>query len=105
MADEVSPTTLAPSNTHNSQDVVSPMDTSHISFMEAIQSPGATSSYFGINLDGKTLHPDDSRRVSVWDKRDMKRLGKTQQMRRSYRSLSMLSFTIVVQATWEFVLV
>lgn len=39
------------------------------------------------------------------DARDMQRLGRTQEMRRNFRSLSMLSFTIIVQATWEFVLV
>lgn len=39
------------------------------------------------------------------DARDMQRLGRKQELRRNFRSLSMLSFTIIVQATWEFVLV
>lgn len=39
------------------------------------------------------------------DQRDMHRLGRRQEMQRNFRSLSILSFTIVVQATWEFVLV
>jgi choline transport protein len=38
------------------------------------------------------------------DRRDMRRLGRKQEMRRSFRSLSMLSFSVIVQATWEFIL-
>jgi hypothetical protein len=38
------------------------------------------------------------------DRADMKRLGRTQEIRRTFRQLSMLSFAVIVQATWEFVL-
>lgn len=69
----------------------------------------AATSFPSLSLDGETfqeaLRETRTRRLSAWDKRDMKRLGRTQSMRRSYRTLSMLSFTVVVQATWEFVLV
>lgn len=43
--------------------------------------------------------------LSAWDKRDMQRLGRKQSMRRNFRMLSMLSFTVVVQCTYEFILV
>jgi hypothetical protein len=43
--------------------------------------------------------------ASTWvDRADMKRLGRTQEIKRSFRQLSMLSFAVIVQATWEFVL-
>jgi hypothetical protein len=38
------------------------------------------------------------------DRADMHRLGRKQELKRSFRQLSMLSFTVIVQATWEFVL-
>ena len=85
-------------------DMISPMRDTCVS-TSPLASPGYASSYFGISIDGDTLREVDTRRMSAWDKRDMKRLGRTQEMRRPYRTLSMLSFTVVVQATWEFVLV
>lgn len=38
------------------------------------------------------------------DQRDMQRLGKRQEMLRNFRPLSALSFTVLLQATWEYIL-
>ncbi|KAA6408204.1 MAG: amino acid transporter [Lasallia pustulata] len=39
------------------------------------------------------------------DRRDMGRMGKVQELRRNFRSFSALSFTVVLQGTWEVLLV
>ena len=39
------------------------------------------------------------------DKREMRRMGKKQELRRNFFPSSSLSFTIVLQATWEFYLI
>jgi choline transport protein len=36
-----------------------------------------------------------------WDQLDMHRLGKRQEFVRIFRPLSALSFTVLIQATWE----
>lgn len=38
------------------------------------------------------------------DTRDMRRMGKTQELRRDYRPLSALAFTVIIQGTWEVLL-
>jgi len=38
------------------------------------------------------------------DQREMQRLGKRQELIRNFRPLSALSFTVLLQATWEFLL-
>ncbi|OJD18037.1 hypothetical protein AJ78_01929 [Emergomyces pasteurianus Ep9510] len=38
------------------------------------------------------------------DRKDMNRMGKRQELIRSYRPLSALSFALILQATWEFML-
>lgn len=38
------------------------------------------------------------------DQRDMQRLGKRQELLRHFRPLSALSFTVLLQATWEYLL-
>lgn len=38
------------------------------------------------------------------DHRDMQRLGKRQELIRNFRPLSALAFTVLLQATWEFLL-
>ena len=38
------------------------------------------------------------------DQRDMQRLGKRQELIRNFRPLSALAFTVLLQATWEFLL-
>ncbi|PGH34788.1 hypothetical protein GX50_02347 [[Emmonsia] crescens] len=39
------------------------------------------------------------------DRKDMSRMGKRQELIRSYRPLSALSFALILQATWEFMLI
>lgn len=38
------------------------------------------------------------------DQKDMHRMGKDQELMRMFRSFSTFSFTIMIQATWEFLL-
>jgi amino acid permease len=38
------------------------------------------------------------------DKNDMKRMGKQQELRRNFRTLSTLAFTVILQGTWEVLL-
>jgi hypothetical protein len=35
------------------------------------------------------------------DKRDMSRMGKIQELKRNYRPLSALAFTVILQGVWE----
>jgi len=61
---------------------------------------------YGIDgIEDDEIREVDALESNRYDQRDMQRLGKRQEMRRNYRTLSMLSFTIIVQATWEFILV
>ncbi|KAH7420156.1 amino acid permease 2 [Cadophora sp. MPI-SDFR-AT-0126] len=39
-----------------------------------------------------------------FDRRDMERMGKVQELRRNFRPLSALSFVVILQGTWEYVL-
>ena len=39
-----------------------------------------------------------------YDEKDMNRMGRRQELVRNYRPLSALSFTVILQATWEFLL-
>ncbi|KAK4546636.1 hypothetical protein LTR36_001853 [Oleoguttula mirabilis] len=47
---------------------------------------------------------DNAGKVTEHDKFDMTRMGKKQEMRRVFRQFSILSFTCVIMATWEFLL-
>ena len=38
------------------------------------------------------------------DRKDMKRMGKAQELRRNFRPLSALAFTVILQGTWEVLL-
>lgn len=38
------------------------------------------------------------------DRIDMHRMGKVQELRRNYRPLSALAFTVILQGTWEVLL-
>lgn len=38
------------------------------------------------------------------DQADMSRMGKVQELRRNYRPLSALAFTVIIQNTWEVLL-
>ncbi|KAK3111716.1 hypothetical protein LTR53_012743 [Teratosphaeriaceae sp. CCFEE 6253] len=42
--------------------------------------------------------------ITRHDKKDMKRMGKAQELRRNFRSLSTIAFTVVLQGTWEVLL-
>lgn len=52
-------------------------------------------------LDSDLVDPG---KVTSFDKFDMTRMGKKQEMRRVFRQFSILSFTCVIMATWEFLL-
>lgn len=41
---------------------------------------------------------------SPQDRNDMHRMGKLQEFKRNFRPLAALSFSAVLQATWEFIL-
>lgn len=41
---------------------------------------------------------------TVTDQRDMERVGKTQELRRNFRLISVLGFTAVLMCTWEAIL-
>lgn len=48
---------------------------------------------------------DSSTRTTDNDKRDMRRMGKKQEFRRNFRTLSTIGFTTCVMGTWEILLV
>lgn len=52
-------------------------------------------------LDADLVDPGE---MTAFDKFDMTRMGKKQEMRRVFRQFSILSFTCVIMATWEFLL-
>ncbi|KXT16202.1 hypothetical protein AC579_901 [Pseudocercospora musae] len=54
-----------------------------------------------LDLDTDLVDPG---KVTSFDVRDMSRMGKRQEMRRVFRQFSILSFTCVIMATWEFLL-
>lgn len=47
---------------------------------------------------------NDAGKMTENDKFDMTRMGKKQELRRVFRQFSILSFTCVIMATWEFLL-
>ncbi|KAH6619943.1 putative GABA permease [Boeremia exigua] len=42
---------------------------------------------------------------TAWDRKDMDRMGKRQELKRAYRPLSALSFAIVLTAIWEYLMI
>lgn len=42
---------------------------------------------------------------TVNDQNDMRRMGKSQVLLRNFKSLAALSFTVILNATWEFMLI
>lgn len=50
--------------------------------------------------DGEEYH-ESLRGYTRADRADMSRMGKTQELRRNYRPLSALAFTVILQGTWE----
>ncbi|RFU31627.1 hypothetical protein B7463_g4724, partial [Scytalidium lignicola] len=64
------------------------------------------------NFDGIETPPDDGDDnyhgylgSTQNDRKDMDRMGKVQELRRNFRPLSALSFTVILQGTWEVLLV
>ena len=53
--------------------------------------------------DGEEYH-DSLRGYTRADRADMSRMGKVQELRRNYRPLSALAFTVILQGTWEVLL-
>jgi len=50
-------------------------------------------------------HENDKAEESTeYDRYDMTRMGKKQELRRVFRQFSILSFTCVIMGTWEFLL-
>lgn len=56
------------------------------------------------SLFDSTLPIDVDNCITSFDRYDMSRMGKQQEMRRVFRQFSILSFTCVIMATWEFLL-
>ena len=57
---------------------------------------------YTVQIDSVATHQSGS---SANDARDMLRMGKRQELERNYRAFSAFSFTVVLTATWEFILV
>jgi choline transport protein len=51
-------------------------------------------------MDGEEYH-SSLRGHTQADRADMFRMGKVQELRRNYRPLSALAFTVILQGTWE----
>ena len=58
-----------------------------------------------IDGDGEVF--EDGRHIegfTKWDKREMARMGKKQELMRNFRRVSAFSFTVILTATWEYLL-
>jgi choline transport protein len=54
------------------------------------------------NIDDESEEYHDSLRGHTrQDRIDMLRMGKVQELKRNYRPLSALAFTVILQGTWE----
>lgn len=51
--------------------------------------------------DGGEEYHESLRGFTRADRADMSRMGKVQELRRNYRPLSALAFTVILQGTWE----
>jgi choline transport protein len=51
-------------------------------------------------VEGEDYH-DSLRGHTRQDRADMLRMGKVQELKRNYRPLSALAFTVILQGTWE----
>jgi choline transport protein len=54
--------------------------------------------------DGSGEYHESLRGYTRADRADMSRMGKVQELRRNYRPLSALAFTVILQGTWEVLL-
>lgn len=92
---------------HQSFEVMDVSTTDHAIGKEAasLDSKEAKSKY---NLDGieddAAAYVDGIDGYTKRDQRNMQRMGKQQELMRNFRPLSALSFTVLLQATWEFLL-
>lgn len=60
-----------------------------------------------IDDDGDVLDSVSGHRIDGFtrrDQKDMRRMGKTQELMRNFRRLSAFSFTVMLTATWEYLL-
>ena len=64
----------------------------------------ATSKTETAQLQSSEYH-ESLRGYTKADRAEMHRMGKKQELRRNYRPLSALAFTVMIQATWEVLLV
>lgn len=56
------------------------------------------------NQRSHSADDDDDDEPTTSDKHEMKRMGKAQELRRNFRPLSTLAFTVILQGTWEVLL-
>ena len=56
------------------------------------------------DADGQNEYVEGIEGHTRRDQRNMRRMGKQQELMRNFRPLSALSFTVLLQATWEFLL-
>ena len=71
---------------------------------ELSQSPHSTNGH-EIGGDGDVF--EDGRHIegfTKYDQKDMRRLGKRQELMRNFRRISAFSFTVILTATWEYLL-
>ena len=59
-------------------------------------------SSFTKELGMKGIHDQN---YTIQDEKDMSRMGRKQELIRNFRPLSAFSFTVILQATWEFLLI
>lgn len=65
------------------------------------------SAQYEIDDDGEVLDDVSGQRIDGYTKRDQKdmnRMGKKQELMRNFRRLSAFSFTVMLTATWEYLL-
>jgi choline transport protein len=58
----------------------------------------------GIHNDRSQDYSMIEKNATTADAHDMQRMGKTQEMRRNFRSITILGFCVVILSTWENIL-
>ncbi|MCJ1250204.1 hypothetical protein MMC30_007430 [Trapelia coarctata] len=71
----------------------------------ALYSPDEVSKELNVEAEGGDGSLSDFDGFTKYDKRDMRRMGKCQEFTRNFRPFSTLAFAVVLQATWEFLLI
>jgi choline transport protein len=79
---------------------MAPYNTTELQPVEFGKDP---SSKINDEVDGEDYH-ESLRGHTRQDRADMLRMGKVQELRRNYRPLSALAFTVILQGTWEVLL-